>query len=139
MSIWEKRYNEMILICVVEFKELEAARKRVAELESTMEPPVVKIRPDSEGWWWKWEMYKGGPEVTMGRAKIVPFCDDEETEKVLAWSVGGCWMRCDKINAPRDLGSRWIKAIPPVFNAENSSITGATASGASQSSNRPAP
>ena len=100
---------------------------------------TAKIRPDCEGWWWRLWNGKNGPECEIGEAKVIYWEEsaEPEQERLLAWTSGGCWTRCDKINAPRDSGTRWFRQEPPILR--HSPITGATASGASQSSNRPAP
>ncbi len=84
------------------------------------------LRPDSEGWWWR--LCKG--EWECGKAEYIQWEDagEPEQERVLAWSRGGCYTRCDQINLRLDSGTRWFKATPPILDSENttSPSTGAT-------------
>lgn len=86
-------------------------------LKHPLTKPKAKIRPDSEGWWWR--LCKG--ELEIGKAEYIAWEDagEPEQERVLAWSRGGCYTRCDYINLRSDSGTRWIKATPPALDSEN--------------------
>jgi hypothetical protein len=79
---------------------------------------TAKIRPDSEGWWWRHYRGKHGDEWKIGKAEMIYWEDAGEPvqERVLAWTTGGCWTRCDNINLRSDAGTRWIKQTPPVLD-----------------------
>ena len=79
---------------------------------------TAKIRPDSEGWWWRHYRGKNGDEWAIGKAEMIYWDDAGEPvqERVLAWSTGGCHTRCDYINQRSDSGTRWFKAISPVLD-----------------------
>jgi len=70
----------------------------------------LKARPDTPGFWWCLR----GDEWSIGRAEIIHWGDEEDGERVLAWTAGGGYARCDLINIPNDSGSRWAKAFPPI-------------------------
>ena len=74
-----------------------------------------RIRPDSEGWWWRHYRGRNGDEWEIGKAKMIYWADAGEPvqERVLAWGAGGCQTRCDYINLRTDDGTRWFKATPP--------------------------
>lgn len=74
---------------------------------------VGLLRPDSEGFWW--ELRKSGWK--FGEAKVMPWEDGEESVRTLCLTVGGVYMRCDRINEP-DRGERYFPAVPP-FPANN--------------------
>ena len=90
-------------------------------LRDKPEYPAPKIRPDSEGWWWRHYRGKNGDEWEIGEAKLTYWEDAGEPvqERVLAWSTGGCQTRCDYVNLRTDAGTRWIKATPPVLDPAN--------------------
>jgi len=94
-------------------------------IEEALKHPLTnkkaKIRPDSEGWWWRLYNGKNGPEWDIGEARVIYWEEsaEPEQERLLAWTSGGCWTRCDKINLRADAGTRWIKATPPVLDSEN--------------------
>ena len=81
----------------------------------------AKIRPDSKGWWWRHHQGKNGDEWAIGKAEMIYWEDAGEPvqERVLAWSTGGAWTRCDLINLRSDSGTRWFKATPPILDSEN--------------------
>lgn len=71
----------------------------------------LKIRPDSEGFWWCKEKWG----IKIGEVKLMQW-DDEDPHQVLAFRTGGCFLRCDYINKLTDDGSRYMKAqIPKVI------------------------
>ena len=90
-------------------------------LQDKPESPAPKIRPDSKGWWWRHYRGKNGDEWEIGKAEMIYWEDAGEPvqERVLAWTTGGSWTRCDFINLRSDAGTRWIKAEPPVLDSEN--------------------
>lgn len=71
----------------------------------------LKERPDSEGFWWCLR----GKEWSIGRAEIIHWGDEDDGERVLAWTAGGVYARCDQINKFNNAGTRWIKANPPTL------------------------
>lgn len=74
-----------------------------------------KDRPDSVGFWWR----NDNGRVSIGRAKYMWWGDDEDGEKVLQWSSGGCYIACRTINKGSLNGSQWAKQEPPKFFNEN--------------------
>lgn len=75
----------------------------------------MKQRPDSSGVWWCLR----GKEWSIGRAEVIHWGDEDDGERVLAWTAGGVYARCDLINHPVDSGTRWAKAEPPNLNESN--------------------
>ncbi len=99
----------------------EKSYKIVEEaLKHPITKPKAKLRPDSEGWWWR--LCKG--EWECGKTEYIAWEDagEPEQERVLAWSRGGCYTRCDYINLRSDSGTRWIKVPPPVLDSEDASV-----------------
>ena len=72
----------------------------------------LKTRPDSPGFWW---MVRPGGECHIGRAEVIHWGEEDSGERVLAWTAGGTYSRCDMINTPQDSGTRWAKAEPPIL------------------------
>lgn len=74
----------------------------------------MKMRPDSPGFWWRLR----GEKWSIGPAVAIQWGDEDEDdgERVLAWTAGGVYARCDLINHPVDSGTRWVKAVPPISN-----------------------
>lgn len=73
----------------------------------------LKERPDSPGAWWclRWQ------EWSIGRAVVIHWGDEDDGERVLAWTAGGPYVRCEMINNPLYSGTRWVKAEPPILES----------------------
>ena len=74
----------------------------------------LKVRPDSPGFWW---MLRPGGEWHIGRAEVIHWGEEDSGERVLAWTAGGIYSRCDMMNTPKDPGTRWAKATPPILES----------------------
>lgn len=110
MNIWKKRYDEMIETCSFTARQRDEALESLAVVEQ-------KSRPDSEGWWSRLSRgTRGGDQWEIGKAEMIYWEEsgEPEQERVLAWSTGGAWTRCDYINQRTDTGTRWFKQMPPI-------------------------
>lgn len=74
----------------------------------------LKVRPDSQGFWW---MLRPCGEWHIGRAEVIHWGEEDSGERVLAWTAGGIYSRCDMMNTPKDSGTRWAKAMPPILES----------------------
>lgn len=74
----------------------------------------LKLRPDCPGFWW---MLDPAGEWHIGRAGMIHWGEEDNGQRVLGWTAGGTYSRCDAINTPKDLGTRWAKAEPPILES----------------------
>jgi hypothetical protein len=76
------------------------------------------LRPDSPGFFWCLRQGgRDGAQWHMVTAKMIHWPEeDDNAERVLSCTAGGCWQRCDMINRPGyDDGTRYFRATPPAW------------------------
>jgi hypothetical protein len=83
------------------------------------------VRPDSPGFFWRlFEWGRNGAQWHIVTAKVIDWADDDDGERVLACTGGGCWHRCDMINREGyDDGSRYFRATPPTWPNDHDQTT----------------
>jgi len=97
-------------------------------MSDTTDPTVEQqhlVRPDGPGFFWCLRAGgRNGSQWHMVTAKMIGWPEEEDdAERVLACTAGGCWIRCEIINRNHDDGTRYVRATPPPLPNDQAQTT----------------